>query len=151
MVVVLLSCGVEQTSVTSNIFHNTTAHFNGYFYAKEKAAEVEKTILKSLDDDHNMILRLFPRIDTVLAKSYEKDTEEIIKMASISIQRHPNSKWVYENYILVGRARMYDCQFVDAIQTFKYVNTKSKNADLRHQALIYLVRTFTENGEYEKA
>jgi tetratricopeptide (TPR) repeat protein len=147
----LVSCGVEQTSFTSNLFHNTTAHFNGYFYAREKATEVEKTILKSLDDDHNLILRIFPKIDTVLAKSYQKDTEEIIKMASISIQRHPNSKWVYENYILVGRARMYDCEFVDAIQTFKYVNTKSRNADLRHQALIYLVRTFTEHEEYDKA
>jgi tetratricopeptide (TPR) repeat protein len=148
---VLISCGIEQTSVTSNIYHNTTAHFNGYFYAREKAAEVEKTILKSLDDDHNLILRLYPKLDTVLAKSYAKDTEEIIKMASISIQRHPNSRWVYENYILVGRARMYDCEFVDAIQTFKYVNTKSHDANLRHQALLYLIRTFTENGEYEKA
>jgi tetratricopeptide (TPR) repeat protein len=145
------ACGVEQTSVTSNIFHNTTAHFNGYFYAREKAAEVEKVILKSLDDDHNLILRLYPRIDTVLAKTYQKDTEEIIKMASISIQRHPNSRWVYENYVLVGRARMYDCEFVDAIQTLKFVNTKSRNANLRHEALIYLVRTFTEHGEYEKA
>jgi tetratricopeptide (TPR) repeat protein len=151
LIFLLVSCGVEQTSVTSNIFHNTTAHFNGYFYAREKAAEVEKTIIKSLDDDHNLILRLFPKLDTVLAKTYQKDTEEIIKMASISIQRHPNSKWVYENYILVGRARMYDCEFVDAIQTFKYVNTKSNNANLRHQALIYLVRTFTEHEEYEKA
>ncbi|HMJ69199.1 MAG TPA: tetratricopeptide repeat protein [Cyclobacteriaceae bacterium] len=147
----LISCGVEQTSFTSNIFHNTTAHFNGYFYAREKAAEVEKTILKSLDDDHNLILRLYPKLDTVLAKSYQKDTDEIIKMASISIQRHPNSRWVYENYILVGRARMYDGEFVDAIQTFKYVNTKSRSATLRHQALIYLVRTFTEHEEFEKA
>jgi tetratricopeptide (TPR) repeat protein len=151
ILLIVVSCGVEQTSITSNIFHNTTAHFNGYFYAREKAGEVEKVILKSLDDDHNMILRLYPKLDTVLAKSYQKDTDEIIKMASISIQRHPNSKWVYENYILVGRARMYDGEFVDAIQTFKYVNTKSRNSDLRHQALIYLIRTFTEHEEYEKA
>ena len=151
ILLLLVSCGVEQTSITSNLFHNTTAHFNGYFYAREKSAEVEKTILKSLDDDHNLILRLYPKLDTVLAKSYQKDTEEIIKMASISIQRHPNSKWVYENYILVGRARMYDCEFVDAIQTFKFVNTKSHSSDLRHQALIYLIRTFTEHEEYEKA
>lgn len=147
----LISCGIEQTSVTSNIFHNTTAHFNGYFYAREKAIEVEKTILKSLDDDPNMVLRLFPKIDTVLAKSYSKDTEEIIKMASISIQRHPNSKWVYQNYILVGRARLYDAEFVDAVQTFKYVNTKSNNKNLRHEALVYLIRTFTEHEEFEKA
>lgn len=151
VLIVLISCGVEQTTVTSNIFHNTTAHFNGYFYAREKANEVEKTIQKSLDDDHNQILRLFPKLDTVLAKSYAKDTDEIIKMASISIQRHPNSRWVYENYVLVGRARLYDGEFPDAIQTLKYVNTKSRNPELRHEALIYLIRTFTENVEYDKA
>lgn len=151
VVLLLAGCSVEQNSITSNIYHNASAHFNGYFYALEKTREVQKVILKSLDDDHNQILRLFPKIDTTLAKSYEKDTEEVIKMASISIQRHPNSKWVYQNYILVGLARLYDGDFPDAVQTFKYVNTKSKNSDLRHQALIHLVRTFTEYEEYDKA
>ena len=146
-----VSCSVEQNNVTSNAFHNLTAHFNGYYYALEKTHEVEKIILKSLDDDHNQVLRLFPKLDTTLAKSYEKDTEEIIKMASISIQRHPNSKWVDDNYIQVGLARLYNCDFLNATQTFKYVNTKSRNKDVRHVALIHLARTFTENIEYDKA
>ena len=112
---------------------------------------MENIILKSLDDDHNQVLRLFPKLDTTLAKSYAKDTEEIIKMASISIQRHPNSKWVDDNYIQVGLARLYSCDFLNATQTFKYVNTKSRNKDVRHVALIHLARTFTENDEYDKA
>jgi len=133
------------------VFHNVTAHFNGYYYALEKTHEVEAVILKNLDDDHNMILRLFPKLDTTFAKSYEKDTEEIIKMASISIQRHPNSKWVDDNYIQVGLARLYNCDFQNATQTFKYVNTKSSNKDVRHVALLHLARTFTENTEFDKA
>jgi tetratricopeptide (TPR) repeat protein len=149
--VLLVSCSIEQNTITADIYHDLTAHFNGYFYAREKAEEVEKAILKSLDDDPNQVLLLFPRLDTNLAKTYAKDTEEIIKMSSISIQRHPNSRWVYENYIMVGRARLYDCDFPDAIQTFKYVNTKSKDANLRHQALVYLVRTFTEHEDFDKA
>jgi tetratricopeptide (TPR) repeat protein len=144
-------CSSNQNTIAGDIFHNTTAHFNGYFYAREKTREVEKVILKSLDDDPNQILRLYPRLDTVLAKSYKKDTEEIIKMASISIQRHPNSRWVDDNYLLVGLARLYDCDFANAVQTFKYVNTKSLNPDLRHKALIHLIRTFTEQAEFEKA
>src|SRR5882724_11913946 len=149
--VVLIGCSLEQTTVTSNIYHNLTAHFNGYFYAKEGAREVEKLILKSLDDDHNKILLLYPRLDTVLAKSYKKNTDEIIKMASISIQRHPNSRWVNDNYLMVGLARLYACDYQNAILTFKYVNTKSQNLNLRHQALLGLVRTFTEMGDYDRA
>src|SRR5262245_30081038 len=104
-------CSSNQNTITSDIYHNTTAHFNGYFYAKEKMAEIQKTVNQSMDDDHNQILRLFPKLDTALAHGYKKDTEEVIKMASISIQRHPNSKWLDDNYILVGLARLYDCDF----------------------------------------
>jgi len=146
-----VSCSIEQNNVTSNAYHNLTAHFNGYYYALEKTREVENIILKGLDDDHNQVLRLFPKLDTTLAKSYAKDTEEIIKMASISIQRHPNSKWVDDNYIQVGLARLYSCDFQNATLTFKYVNTKSRDKDVRHIALIHLARTFTENAEYDKA
>lgn len=148
---ILASCSIEQNSVTSNFYHNLTAHYNGYYYAREKVREVEQLVLKSLDDDHNQVLRLYPRLDTTLAKTYAKDTEEAIKMASISIQRHPNSRWLDDNYLMVGLARMYDCDFVNAIQTFKYVNTKSRDINTRHEALVYLIRTFTENEEYEKA
>jgi len=146
-----IRCSVEQNNFTSNIYHNTTAHYNGYYYAREKTNEVEKIILKSLDDDPNQILRLFPRLDTILAKTYSKDTEEIIKMASLSIQRHPNSKWVDDNYVLVGKARLYGSDFQNAIQTFKYVNTKSPDIDTRHRALVQLLRTFTEQNDYDRA
>ncbi len=127
------------------------AHYNGFYYAREKAIEVNGIILKSLDDDPTVILRLFPKLDTILAKKYTKDTEEIIKMASLSIQRHPNSTWVDDNYVQVGLARLYACDWQNAIQTFKYVNTKSKDANVRHQALIYLIRTFIEQEDFDKA
>ncbi len=152
LVIVLLNgCSIEQNNITSNVFHNVTAHYNGYYYAREKALEVDGLIAKSLDDDPTEVLRLFAGLDTTKAKGYVKDTDEIIKMASISIQRHPNSKWVDDNYIMVGLARLYACDFQNAILTFKFVNTKSKSPETRHTALLHLLRTFTEQGDYERA
>lgn len=144
-------CSSEQTTITGNVYHNLTAHYNGFYYAREKINEIEQIIFRSIDDDPNQVLRLYPKLDTTLAKTYEKDTEEAIKMASLSIQRHPKSRWVDDNYIMVGLARLYGGDFVNAIQTFKYVNTKSPDPATRHRALIHLVRTFTENEEYTKA
>src|SRR5258708_33668742 len=151
MMLAWAGCSSNQNTITASIYHNLTAHYNGFYYAREKTREIEKIILKSLDDDHNQILRLFPKLDTTIAKSYSKDTEEIIKMASISIQRHPNSKWVDDAYVQVGLARLYSCDYVNAIQTFKYVNTKSRDSYMRHVALIHLMRTFIEQGEFDKA
>ncbi|MCU0420726.1 MAG: hypothetical protein MUC38_13815 [Cyclobacteriaceae bacterium] len=147
----LQGCSSEQNTVAGAIFHNTAAHYNGYFYAREKNREIQKMIWKNWDDDPSQILRLFPKLDTVSAKAYAKDTEEAIKMASLSIQRHPNSHWVDDNYVQVGIARLHACDYPNAIQTFKYVNTKGTHADIRHEALIYLLRTFTEQGDALRA
>jgi tetratricopeptide (TPR) repeat protein len=132
-------------------FHNTTAHYNGYFYAKEEITKIEKTIFEGKGDDYNHILKLYQPIDSTQAKGYDKEIQEAIKMASLAIQRHPNSKWVDDCYILVGKARLYSLDWGNAVQTFKFVNTKSKDKNRRHEAIIQLARTFIEHQEYNNA
>jgi tetratricopeptide (TPR) repeat protein len=151
VLVSLSGCSSESNSWSSKAFHNTTAHYNGYYYAQDEIRKIEGTIRSNLKDDYNRILRLFPGLDSIQALSYDDQIQEVIKMASLAIQRHPNSKWVDDSYILVGKARLYSLDWGNAIQTFKYVNTKSKEPNARHQALIYLARTFTEHGEYNNA
>ncbi|HEX6225655.1 MAG TPA: tetratricopeptide repeat protein [Chryseolinea sp.] len=142
------ACSSEKNTWTSKAYHNATAHYNGYFYAKEEIRKVENTLWESLTDDYNKILRLHPKLDTALARTYDEQIQEAIKMASIAIQRHPNSKWVDDCYILVAKARLYSLDWGNAIQTLKWVNSKSKNPEARQKAIIQLVRTFTEHQEY---
>ncbi|MCX7637058.1 MAG: tetratricopeptide repeat protein [Cyclobacteriaceae bacterium] len=146
-----LSCTPE--TWTGRVFHNTTAHYNGYFYAREEINRIEKIIRLNHQDDYNQILWLFPRLDSLKAKAYDKDIQEAIKMASISIQRHPGSKWLDDAYLLVGKARLYSFDWGNAIQTFKYVNNDkvTKDVNMRHAALIWLLRTYTEHKEYNNA
>jgi tetratricopeptide (TPR) repeat protein len=148
---VLAGCSSQSNTVTSKAFHNTTSHFNGYWYAKEEITKIEKDNLKAHVDDYNEILLLYPPLDSTRAKGYDKEIQEAIKMASLAIQRHPNSKWVDDSYIMVGKARLLSLDWGNAIQTFKFVNTKSKDPDARHEAIIQLARTFTEHGEYNNA
>ncbi|HEY9047681.1 MAG TPA: tetratricopeptide repeat protein [Ohtaekwangia sp.] len=153
VLVLLKGCSSERNTWTSKAYHNTTAHYNGYFYAREELTKVDKTIWSNLKDDYNRILRLYPALDSAFAKSYDKEIQEAIKMASIAIQRHPRSKWVDDNYILVGRARLYSMDWGNAIETFKYVNNPklTKDKDARHRALIHLIRTFVEHKEFNNA
>jgi len=144
----LCGCSSERNTWTSKAYHNATAHYNGYYYAKEEVRKVEITLWESLIDDYNRILRLYPQLDTALAKSYDKEIQEAIKMASIAIQRHPNSKWVDDCYILVAKARLYSMDWGNAVQTLKWVNSKSKEPNAKHKAIIQLIRTFTEHDEF---
>lgn len=147
----LAACSPQSNAPTSKAFHNTTAHFNGYWYANEEITKIEKDNLKAHVDDYNDILLLYPPIDSTRAKGYDKEIQEAIKMASLAIQRHPGSKWEDDSYILVGKARLLSLDWANAIQTFKYVNSKSKNPDARHEAIIQLARTFTEHNEFNNA
>ena len=147
----LASCSAERKNIISKTYHNTTARYNAYFYAKENIREIEKIVEDSYDNDYNNILNIYPEIDTVLANTYEDKVEECIKKASIAIQRHKNSKWVDDSYILIGLARFYSTDYVNAIETFKFVNTKSEDPHARHLALVHLLRTFTDYKEYNNA
>lgn len=149
--ILLGACSAEKNTVASKAYHNLASHYNGYFYAKEDMDKIEMGYLKSMTDDYNRILRLYPKLDSNQSKNYEKEFQEVIKMASLAIQNHKNSKWVDDSYILIGKARLYSLDWGNAIQTFKYVNTNSKDKDARHEAILNLIRTFTEHKEFNNA
>ena len=86
-----------------------------------------------------------------MSASLKTEIEDCIQKSSISIQRHPNSRWEDDSYILVGKARYYAMEFPDAVETFKYVNTKGDSDNSKHEALSELIRVFTEFGEYNNA
>ncbi len=145
--------GCSPDTLTGRVFHNTTAHYNGYFYAREEIQRIEKIIWQNHQNDYNDILWLFPTIDSLKAKAYDKQIQEAVKMASIAIQRHPGSKWMDDAYLLVGKARLYSFDWGNAIQTFKYINNPKVTADvkMRHAALIWLLRTYSVHKEYNNA
>jgi tetratricopeptide (TPR) repeat protein len=147
----LAGCSAEKNTVTSKAFHNLASHYNGYFYAKEEMTKVEERYAKSMTDDYNRILRLYPKLDSTQSAGYDKELKEVVKMASLAIQYHKNSKWVDDSYILVGKARLYALDWPNAIQTFKFVNTNSKDKDARHEAILNLIRAFVEHDEYNNA
>lgn len=128
-----------------------TAHYNSYFIAKERIDEIERTIFDAQQWNYDKILPIHAQFDSTQSASLKDQIEDCIQKSSISIQRHPGSKWEDDSYILVGKSRYYAMEFPDAVETFKYVNTKSENDQSRHEALAELIRTFAEFNEYNNA
>jgi tetratricopeptide (TPR) repeat protein len=150
-VLILWGCSAEKTNIASKSFHNTTARYNAYFIAKQRMMEVESAINTSHKNNFNKYLKVFSDVDSSVIRSMDAQLEECIKMSSLAIQRHPNSKWVDDSYVIVGKARYYLADFVNAVETFKYVNTKGEDDDARHEALIWLMRSFIDYNEINNA
>jgi outer membrane protein assembly factor BamD (BamD/ComL family) len=145
------SCSQEKKTWTSLAWHNTLARYNGYFIAKEKMKEYEEDQLLNFKDNYNRVLDIYPFPPLGSGSSANGPMEEIIKKASIPIQRHKNSKWVDDCYQLVGQARFYKEDWENAVQTFKFINTKFTDIDAKHKAVIWLLITYTRMGDYSNA
>ncbi len=113
--------------------------------------EVEKAINDAHKKNYNQILKIYPEVDSSTVSAVKDQLEDCIKKSSIAIQRHKNSKWVDDSYILIGKARFYSGDHPNAVQTYKFVNTKGEDDDARHQALILLMRTFIDINEENNA
>ncbi len=128
-----------------------TAHYNSYFIAKERIREIEKVIFDAQQWNYDKVLPIYAQFDSTQSAALKTQVEDCIQKSSISIQRHPGSKWEDDSYILVGKARYYSMEFADAVNTFKYVNNKGQNDASKHEALAELIRVYTDFGEYNNA
>lgn len=128
-----------------------TAHYNAYFIALEHIKAIENTIEEQYDWNYNLILPVFPQFDSAAASSFAPQIEDCVEKASLAIQRHKGSRWEDDSYVLVGKARFYSLDYQNAVETFKYVNTKGKDDDAKHEALVALMRTFVEYRESNNA
>ncbi|MBD1397257.1 tetratricopeptide repeat protein [Pontibacter sp. JH31] len=147
----LVACSAERNNPLSKAYHNTTARYNGYFLAKEKLDAIEKGIQDQTVYDYNRPLPIFPPIDSATYKANAAELEDVIKKASFPIQYHQNSKWIDDSYLLIGKVRFYELNFPEAAQTFRYVNANGKDRHVKHEALVWLMRTFMKMGEMDNA
>ncbi len=146
-------CSAEKDTLISKTYHNITAHYNAYFYAKQKLTEIEQAVKDDYEPNYNRVLQIFEPVDTSMMNGMEAQVEEAIKKAAIAIQFHKNSDWVDDSYVVIGKTKFYDNKFEEAIQTFKYVNTisKDKDQDANHEGLVALMRTYIDHGEISNA
>ena len=144
------SCASDK-SLVSHALNNVAARDNGFFLAREKLWATEATLYKGRVNDYNRVLPLFPTLDSGTVRATRADLNDIIKKASLPIQHRPGSDWTDDAYLLVGWARFYKMEFDDAVLTFKYVNSTSKDPFAKQEALIGLMRSFLVTKQLDNA
>ncbi|HSF53079.1 MAG TPA: hypothetical protein VLA71_04980 [Algoriphagus sp.] len=145
------ACSSEKNTFTNRAFHNLTSHFNAYYLADAKIKDVENQVLTNYKEDFTQVLPVFIPIDSATVKKNKEKLDSAQELSSKAIDWHRISKWVDDSYYLLGKIDYLQAQQDDALNAFKYVNSKSKDKDLRHKALISLLRLYVDRREYENA
>jgi len=134
--------------VSCRTYRNVTDHYNAWFLADEKMQEVHEAVFGEVEEDYNDLLTVFPVLDTTKAQGQQAGLKYVVEKASIPIQRTDRSKiesdWLDDCYLLIGQARLYEGDFTNAANTFRYVNSQATSTESKHRSLIWLLRTFVE-------
>lgn len=142
------SCSQHSNGSVSKGYHNLTAHFNAYVMARDDIDEVERYLFKNRQENYNETLPILLPLDSNATQPVRPQLDDAIKKASLVAERHQNSKWVDNAYVLIGKTRLYRQDLPNAIEVFKYINTKGTDEDDKHEALILLMRAYTESGDF---
>ncbi|MDB5272962.1 MAG: sprE [Chitinophagaceae bacterium] len=146
----LTSCTQNSNSRVAITYHNLLARDNAFFLARERMKDVEKQVYAQRTDNFNEVLNVIPPFDSTKTKAITP-LDDIIKKASMPIRRHKNSVYVDDSYVLVGRCRMYKADFKLGMETYKFVNHTTKDNEVKAEAMIYLMRAYMAQNEWDNA
>ncbi|MEX0883388.1 MAG: tetratricopeptide repeat protein, partial [Cyclobacteriaceae bacterium] len=148
---VSFSCSSQKDTFTNRLYHNITARYNAYYFARENLLEFENEIEANYQEDFSQVLPVFYPIDSTIVESNEELLTEARSMASKAVDWHRISKWVDPSYFVIGKIDYYKGEFDEAQNTFKYLNVNSNQNDVRHVSLIQLLRSFIDLKQYDDA
>jgi tetratricopeptide (TPR) repeat protein len=149
LILFLAACSTKKNKFPNRAYHNVTARYNAYFYAKESVKEGVTKLVKSHKDDYTQILPitilpndenvkdLYPEMDRAFEKS-----SKVINRHSMNIKNKEYCKWIKDNYLLIGISHFYKKDYFAAIEVFEYVAKQYKKEDIKIDALIWLLRSY---------
>ena len=150
-VLLTTACSQFSNSPTSKAWHNTNARFNSLIIARENMKQAEKDLFDKREENYSSLMTIFVPIDSIKSQAVATNLKEVIEKTSLIAERHSNSKYLAEAYILLGKARLLKEDYLNAIEVFKFINTTSSNENGKHSALVWLMRAYTEQKEYDTA
>ena len=145
------ACSSERNTFTNRAFHNMTAHYNAYFLADTKIKAVENQVTANYTEDYTKVLPVFIPIDSATISSGKPSLDSARELSSKAIDWHRISKWVDDSYYLIGKIDYLQARVDDAKNAFRYVNSQSKDKDLRHRALISLLQLYIDRQAVDDA
>lgn len=145
LLLLLASC--SPPSFVAQRFDNFTAYYNT-FYNAQKAFDEGMRAIETSDTpiDRDRYLPVFVPPEDV---TNTQDFEQAIQKSADVLRDHPNSKWVDDALMLIGKSYFYQQNYVGAAQKFR--ETIAIESGLEGEARFWLARALVAAGEYEAA
>ncbi len=167
-------CSTEKNTFASRAYHNVTSQYNVYFNGNESFKAGVERIETSIEDDFTRLLPIYKESDPSAANLAKSDMDNAVIKASKLVELHSITEkpkrrrnrtrryqefasqeefnpWVDDSYLLMGKAYFYQHNFMAAIDNLSYILRKYPDGDARHEAQIWLIRSYSELERFAEA
>ncbi|MDD4107542.1 MAG: tetratricopeptide repeat protein [Prolixibacteraceae bacterium] len=174
LLTILQGCSTEKNTLSSRIYHKVTSKYNVHFNASESLKSGSERIEQNIQDDYTRLLPVYKESDPSAANMVNSEMENVILKASKLIEVHSITEkprrrqrrtrkyqefaskeefnpWIDDGYLLIGKAHFFQHNFVAASDNFSFVLRRYPDDDARHEAQIWLLRSYSELGRFAEA
>jgi tetratricopeptide (TPR) repeat protein len=108
-------------SKLGKLYHNTTAHYNGYFNANELYEASILQLETQFQDNYNEILPIFPYQEAADPSIVSQDLDNAILKVSSVVTYHRPSEWTDDCYLLMSKCQYAKQDYESAEKTLEFM------------------------------
>ncbi len=159
-------CTTNRDGRAYRVYHNTTARYNGFYYANEAMSEADKKIQELyepnwdeilpifLDTDENSSQQVYPLMERAIekcSKVVDRHTMNPSKRDRKSIKWPEMNKWIDDNYTVIGQAYYMKEDFAKAEEVFLFLARTVDTRDAQAWSFSWLGRIYLRTENLVKA
>ncbi len=145
------ACSQQSTKPAAVAFHNLNAKYNAIWQADRLKKTIQKKFWEERKEDYKSILPIIPKVDSTFGQQHASDIDQVIKKASLVIDRHQNSNYIDDAYTLIGWGRYIKKDYKNALETFKFVNSIDNDPRSQSTSLIHLYQIYIHQHDFVSA
>lgn len=153
-----VGCKKTKDTFTSRTYHRTVSKFNPLFNGQQAMIQGEASLALSHRDDFSKILKVFKEGDEAAASGVKPTMDKAIEKAAKVVQEHSmmirneqKNAYIDDSYLLLGKARYYKREYMEALETFNYCVQQYPDSKNYEEARYWAARTETALGNYLSA
>ena len=144
LLVGLSGCG--ETSMLGRRYDNFSAYYNKFHNAEQAFEEGVQSLEEGAREvDRTEYVSVFLKSQQSRSGGSDSPFEKTIQKSADVLREHPDSKWVDDALLLIGKSYFYQNNYIGAAQKFR--EAMALETERRREARFWLARTLVTNEQ----
>ncbi len=145
------SCSQNSTKPAAVTFHNINSKYNAIWQADQLLLNLHSQFRNERIENYSNELPIIAPVDSTFGITHKLEIANLIRKASLVIDRHQNSKYVDDAYLLIAQGRYFQSDLKNTLETLKYINTLDPDKQTQRKAMTLLYQVYLVQNDFESA